>query len=168
MFKNITVDIWGHIWETFRSGLRCSSIFMSLTYSFDSLPPEQESESSGQYLSLLRLCPLDSRGWMLYSMLEKGHMSANVWGRRWLGRRWRDRYREIQRVICPSPHLWEPGIIVCMTGPQPPVGVIYMKPSLLAISTQGTNETAASQPDSQTMMKAARTHLWLSRGRREK
>lgn len=132
------------------SVLRCSSIFMSLTYSFDSLPPEQESESSGQYLSLLRLCPLDSCGWMLYSVLEKGHMSANMWGRRRLGRRWRDRYREIQRVISPSPHLWEPGIIVCMTGPQPPVGVIYMKPSLLAISTQGTNETAASQPASRT------------------
>lgn len=59
-----------------RSGLRRSSIFMSLTYSCDPLPPEQESESSGRYLSLLRLCPLDSCGWVLYSALEKGHMSV--------------------------------------------------------------------------------------------
>lgn len=96
--QSVYEDTFG---ETFRSGLRCSSIFMSLTYSCDSLPPEQESESSGWYLSLLRLCPLDSCGWVLYSALEKGHMRANAWGGGggggWQGRRWRDRYREIQK-----------------------------------------------------------------------
>lgn len=81
----------------------------------------------------------------------RAHRRKDIWVWAW-GREestLRDRYREIQRVICPSPRLWEPGIIVCMTGRQPPLGVIYMRPPLLAISTQGTEESAASQPASQ-------------------
>lgn len=49
----------------------------------------------------------------------------------------RDRYGEIQKVICPSSSLREQGIMVFMTGRQRPLGPIYMRPSLLAISTQG-------------------------------
>lgn len=40
--------------------------------------------------------------------------------------------------------------MVCMTGRQPPLGVIYMRPSLLAISTQGQMRLQpASQPAGQ-------------------
>lgn len=66
---------------------------------------------------------------------------------------------EVEGLFVPLPLLREPGIMVCMTGRSPPSGVIYMRPSLLAISTQGQMRAAASQPDSQTMMKAPGTHL---------
>lgn len=125
-----------------------SSVFMSLTHYFDSLPLEQASESSGQHLSLLWLCPLYPFCVALYGLLKRGRRNMEVCMCRcvcaekedkasWVGRGLRDRYGEIQKVICPSSSLRELGIIVFMTGRQRPLGPIYMRPSLLAISTQG-------------------------------
>lgn len=71
---------------------------------------------------------------------------------------WRDRYREIQKVICPSSPLRARNHCLHDRSPAPVGGDLY-EALFIGNFNPGTDETPASQLDSQAMMKAARTHL---------